>query len=257
MSIQPVVGLPGVYPPKLSVRREIFLHPDKVSYRQSNRFLHKHAKDWEDLESPNTLKAGTLLALRKMRLPGESVAKLYWFPFILTANHTTATNKILLPESFKRYTHLFSGACKFTRIQISTGGVGSLLYTTVVSNGTINTSGPNLEINFDASQNITNANWADRSLLAFWGVEGGPTGSGNPFDYIIAFSVLPGDTLVSDTHTQLHHYPWSGIVKGDMLYPRYTLSGGDNLRNHVLKQVLRAAATFGLTGLLVDEATSE
>jgi len=256
MSIQPVVGLPGAYPPKLSVRREIFLHPDRVSYRYSGRFLHRHAKDWEDSESPNTLKAGTILALRKMRLPGESVAKLYWFPFILTANHTSVANKIILPEGFRRYTNLFAGSCKFTRIQISSG-VGSLLYTTVVSNGTVNVTGTSLEINFDTNQNITNANWADRSLLAFWGVEGGPTGSGNPFDYVVAFSILPGDTLVTDAHTQLHHYPWSGVVRGDMLYPRYTLSGGDTLRNHALKIVLKAAASAGLTSLLVDEATSE
>jgi len=256
MSIQPVVGLPGVYPPKLSVRREIFLHPDRVSYRQSNRFLHKHAKDWEDLESPNTLKAGTLLALRKMRLPGESVAKMHWFPFVLAANHTSGTDKIVLPEGFKRYAHLFSGTqCRFTRVTLNTN-TRSLVYTHVVSNGNVNVTATSLEILFDNAAGI-NATWANGSVLLFWGVEGPTDANANPLEFIDAFSILPGDTLVTDSHTQLHHYPWSGIVKGDMIYPRYTLSGSDTVRNSVLKRIVKAAATFGLTGLLVDEATSE
>jgi len=255
MSIQPVVGLPGVYPPKLSVRREIFLHPDRVSYRYSGRFLHKHAKDWEDLESPNTLKAGTLLALRKMRLPGEPVVKLYWFPFVLTANHTSDTNRIVLPEGFKRYAHLFAGSqCRFTRVTVNTNTL-SLVYTHVLSNGNVNTTATNLEILFNDTAGI-NANWANGSVLLFWGTIG-PSGTMNPFDYVDAFSILPGDTLVTDTHTQLHHYPWSGIVKGDMIYPRYTLLVNDTFRNYTLKRIVKAAAEFGLSGLLVDEATSE
>jgi len=255
MSIQPLVGLPGVYPPKLSVRREIFLHPDRVSYRFSGRFLHKHAKDWEDLESPNTLKAGTLLALRKMRLPGESVAKMHWFPFVLTANHTSDTNRIVLPEGFKRYAHLFAGSsCRFTRVTLDSTNL-TLRFSHVSSNGNVNTPATGLEILFDGGAGI-NATWANGSVLLFWGVDG-PSGTMNPFDYVDAFSILPGDTLVTDTHTQLHHYPWSGIVKGDMLYPRYTLSGSDTVRNSVLKRIVKAAAAFGLTGLLVDEATSE
>ena len=250
MSIQPVVGLPGAYPPKLSVRREIFLHPDRVSYRYSGRFLHKHAKDWEDSESPNTLKAGTLLALRKMRLPGDSVAKLYWFPFILTARHLSATDTIILPEVFQKYAYLFSGNCVFTRITLDPSNY-TLSYTHVTSNGTVNISGNNLEIQFSSGSGI-NSGWANNSVLLFWGLEG-PSGSMNPFDYISAFSVLPGDTLVSDTHLQLHHYPWSGIVKGDMIYPS---SSSDTVIT-IKKRIVKAAAASGLTGLLVDEATFE
>jgi hypothetical protein len=253
MSIQPVVGLPGAYPPKLSTRREIFLHPDRVSYRYSGRFLHKHAKDWEDLESPNTLKAGTLLALRKTRFPGESQAKLYWFPFVLTANHTSGANKIVLPEGFKRYAHLFSGtSCRFTRVRLNTS-TRLLEYTHVDSNGNIVINETSLEILFDSG---IDSSWADGSILLFWGVNG-PSGTMSPFEYVDAFSILPGDTLVSDAHTQLHHYPWSGIVKGDMLYPRYTLSGSDTVRNSVLKRIVKTAAASGLTGLIVDEATAE
>ena len=255
MSIQPVVGLPGVYPPKLSVRREIFLHPDRVSYRYSGRFLHKHAKDWEDLESPNTLKAGTLLALRKMQLPWDSVPKMYWFPFVLTVNHTSSTDKILLPEGFKRYAHMFTGAnYRFTRVTLDPGDF-TLRFTHVASNGNVNLTETNLEILFNNSAGIGSA-WANGSVLLFWGTIG-PSGTMNPFDYVDAFSILPGDTLVTDTHTQLHHYPWSGIVKGDMLYPRNTLSGSDTVRNSILKRIVKAAAAFGISGLLVDEATSE
>jgi hypothetical protein len=254
MSIQPVVGLPGAYPPKLSTRREIFLHPDRVSYRFSGRFLHKYAKDWEDLESPNTLKAGTLLALRKMRFPGESQAKLYWFPFVLTANHTSDLNKIVLPEGFKRYAYLFAGTgCKFTRVTLNTT-TNTLTFTHVVSNGNVNSTPTSLEISFGGG---IDGNWANGSVLLFWGVDGPSDANANPFEYINAFSILPGDTLVTDTHTQLHHYPWSGIVKGDMLYPRHTLSGTDTVRNSVLRRIVKAAASAGHTGLLVDEATSE
>jgi hypothetical protein len=215
--------------------------------------LHKHAKDWEDLESPNTLKAGTLLALRKTRLPGDAVAKLYWFPFVLTANHTSGTNKIVLPEGFKRYAHLFNGNCKFTRVTLNTNTL-SLEYVHVTSNGNVVTTPTGLEIGFTSG---IDANWANGSVLLFWGLDGPTDASANPFDYIDAFSILPGDTLVTDTHTQLHHFPWSGIVKGDMLYPRYTLSGTDTVRNSVMKRIVKGASVFGLTGLLVDEATSE
>jgi len=253
MSIQPVVGLPGVYPPKLSVRREIFLHPDRVSYRYSGRFLHKHAKDWESLEAPDTLKAGTLLALRRMRLPGDTVSKMYWFPFVLTANHTSTTNRIVLPRGFNRYAHLFSNSpCRFTRVTLDPN-TRSLVYTHVTSTGSVEQKQTSLDILFGSG---IDGNWANNSVLLFWGVDG-PTGTMNPFEYIDAFSILPGDTLVADSHTQLHHYPWSGIVKGDMLYPKYTLSGSEPVRNHILRRIVKAAAAFGLTGLLVDEATIE
>jgi hypothetical protein len=257
MSIQPLVGLPGVSASKLTTRREIFLHPDKVAYRNSNRFLHKNAKDWEDDVSPNTLKAGTLLALRKLRFPGDSQSKLYWFPFVLTANHLSDTNKILLPASFKKYSYMFTAPCKFTRIQMNTGE-STLFYSTVTSNGSVDASGANLVINFDPGI-IANSTWADRSVLVFWGTEGGPpSATASPFEYLLAFSILPGDTLVSDTtHLQLHHYPYEGIVKGDMIYPRYTLSASDPLRNIILKRILKTASSVGLCGLLVDEATYE
>jgi hypothetical protein len=159
----------------------------------------------------------------------------------------------LLPAAFTRYSQLFQGPCKFTRIQINPVE-NWISYNTVVSNGTIVVTNNFLEINFDSGINNT---WAERSVLVFWGIEGGPSGTDNPFDHVVAFSILPGDTLVTDTHTQLHHYPWSGIVKGDMLYPRYTLSGSDAVRNNVPKRIVKAAASAGLTGLLVDEATFE
>jgi hypothetical protein len=254
MSIQPLVNLPGVSAPKLSTRREIFLHPDKVTYRNSNRFLHKYAKDWEDTETPNTLKAGTLLALRKIRFDGEPQAKLLWFPFILTSNHTSGTNVIVLPEAFKKYAYMFSGQCIFTKFQID-NHTNHLLAETVVSNGSVASTPLGLEIYFHPSEGVNGPNWADASVLAFWGVDGGPVNhNDDPFDYVAALSVLPGDTLVSDnTHLQLHHYPWSGIVKGDMLYPRHSPAIGDFIRNLTLKKVLKAAASVGLSGLLIDE----
>jgi len=252
MSIQPIVGLPGVYPAKLSLRREIFLHPDRVSYRYSGRFLHKHAKDWESPESPNTLKAGTILALAELRFPGETQSKLYWFPFILTLNHLSTTNKILLPASFNQYSYMFTGPCRWTRFQI-VGATPSIRYTNVISNATVNTTDTHLEINFSNTWGI-DSEWADNSALVFWGLDG-PIADQNPFDYVRALSVLPGDTLVSDTHIQLHHYPWSGIVKGDMLYPKFTLTGVSSGAKYVIKKVLRDAAAAGLTGLLVDETT--
>jgi len=256
MSIQPVVGLPGVYPPKLSVRREIFLHPDRVSYRYSGRFLHKHAKDWEDLESPNTLKAGTLLALRKIRFPGDSQAKLYWFPFVLTANHTASSNRILLPESFKSYAYMFGNGSMFLRVRVN-GGSRETDYSIVTANGNPVASDQYLEIPIDPSGGVGNSGWADNSVLVYLGLNA-PTSTESIFSQILAFSVLPGDTLVSDTHTQLHHYPWSGIVKGDMLYPRSTQWSSNNpVRNSALKRVVKAFAERGLTGLLVDEYTFE
>jgi hypothetical protein len=216
--------------------------------------LHKNAKDWEDTVSPNTLKAGTLLGLMKLRFPGETQGKLYWFPFILTSNFTSDNNKIYLPDSFKQYSSMFTGACKFTKFYLIANEY-RIAYANVVSNGTINTSGAYLEVNFDTSQGIT-PTWANGSILTYWGLDG-PSGSANPFEFLAALSVLPGDTLVpGNTHIQLHHYPYDGVVKGSMLYPQYTI-GTDTVRNHVLKRVLKNAASVGLTGLLVDEATYE
>jgi hypothetical protein len=214
--------------------------------------LHKNAKDWEDTESPNTLKAGTLLALMNLQFPGETQSKLYWFPFVLTLNHLSTTDKILLPASFKNYAYMFTGLCKWTRFQL-VAPTPSIAYTNVISNGTVNTSGTYLEINFNPGSGI-DSSWADNSVLVFWGLVG-PIADQNPFDYVRALSILPGDTLVSNTHTQLHHYPWSGIVKGTMLYPKFTLTSAPNGAKYAIKKVLRDAAAAGLTGLLVDETT--
>ena len=250
MSIQPVVGLPGVYPPKLSVRREIFLHPDRVSYRYSGRFLHKYARDWENPLSPNTLKAGTLLALRRLRFPGEP-ARLYWFPAVLTINHTSDTNKIILPAAFRNYSYMFGVGCRFTRVRLDVNFV--LQFQTVVATG-VNVTDSGVDITVDPSHGVNNT-WANHSILLYSGFEG-PTASNSPLDHYVAFSVLPSDTLLGDDDTQLHHYPWSGIVRGDMLYPRRP-SGHDTARNVVLRRFLKAATASGLSSLLVDEAIVE
>jgi len=251
MSIQPVVGLPGVYPPKLSVRREIFLHPDRVSYRYSGRFLHKYARDWEDPLSPNTLKAGTLLALRRLRFPGDSVARLYWFPAVLTINHTSDTNKIILPAAFRNYSYMFGVNCRFTRVRLDGNLV--LQFQTVSATG-VNVTDSGVDITVDPSNNINN-NWANQSILLYSGFEG-PSAGNSPLEHYVSFSVLPSDTLLGDDDIQLHHYPWSGIVMGDMLYPRRPASG-DAMRIVVLRRFLKAAAASGLSSLLVDEAIVE
>jgi len=251
MSIQPVVGLPGAYPPKLSVRREIFLHPDRVSYRFSGRFLHKYARDWESTTSPNTLKAGTLLALRRLRFPGDSQARLYWFPAVLTVNHTSGTNRIILPAAFKNYSYMFGVNCRLTRVRI-TGNL-TLEFTTVTANG-VTLADNSLDITVDSGHGV-NDGWAHQSILLYSGFEG-PTAGHSPLEHYVAFSVLPGDTLLGNDDLQLHHYPWSGIVRGDMLYPRRP-SGQDAMRNVVLRRFLKAAASAGLSGLLVDEALTE
>ena len=251
MSIQPVVGLPGVYPPKLSVRREIFLHPDRVSYRYSGRFLHKYARDWENSLSPNTLKAGTLLALRRLRFPGDSQIRLYWFPAVLTINHTSDTNKIILPAAFVKYSYMFAANCRFTRVRLNVDRV--LQFQTVTATG-VNVTDSGVEITVDSTHGVNNT-WANHSILLYSGFEG-PTASNSPLDHYVAFSVLPSDTLLGDDDTQLHHYPWSGIVRGDMLYPKRP-SGFDPMRNVVHRRFLRAATASGLSSLLVDEALFE
>ena len=248
MSIQPVVGLPGVHPPKLSVRREIFLHPDRVSYRYSGRFLHKYARDWENPLSPNTLKAGTLLALRNLRFPGDSQARLYWFPAVLTNNHSSDTNKIILPAAFKNYSYMFGANCRFTRVRLD--GNFALQFHTVIATR-VNIIDSSLEIEVDQSHGVNNT-WANHSILLYSGLEG-PTATYNPLEHYVAFSVLPSDTLLGDDDIQLHHYPWSGIVRGDMLYPRRP-SGHDAMRNVVLRRFLKSATASGLSSLLVDEA---
>ena len=250
MSIQPVVGLPGVYPPKLSVRREIFLHPDRVSYRYSGRFLHKYARDWENPLSPNTLKAGTLLALRRLRFPGDSQPRLYWFPAVLTINHTSDTNKIILPAAFRNYSYMFGVGCRFTRVRLD--GNFALQFQHVTATG-VNVTDSGVDITVDPSHGVNNT-WANHSILLYFGLEG--PGAGSPLDHYVAFSVLPGDTLLGDDDTQLHHYPWSGIVMGDMLYPRRP-QGNDVMRNTVLRRFLKAATASGLSSLLVDEALVE
>ena len=251
MSIQPVVGLPGVYPPKLSVRREIFLHPDRVSYRFSGRFLHKYARDWESSTSPGTLKAGTLLALRRLRFPGESQTRLYWFPAVLTINHTSDTNQIILPAAFRNYSYMFGVNCRFTRVRLDVNLV--MQFHTVSATG-VNVTDSAVVINVDPANGVNNT-WANQSILLYSGFEGpGPTN--NPLEHYVAFSVLPGDTLLGNDDMQLHHYPWSGIVRGDMLYPRRP-SGHDTMRNVVLRRFLKAAASAGITGLFVDEALTE
>ena len=250
MSIQPVVGLPGVYPPKLSVRREIFLHPDRVSYRYSGRFLHKYARDWENPLSPNTLKAGTLLALRRLRFPGEP-ARLYWFPAVLTINHTSDTNKIILPAAFRNYSYMFGVNCRFTRVRLDGNLV--LQFQTVTATG-VNVTDSGVDITVDAIHNVNN-NWANQSILLYSGFEG-PVATYSPLEHYVSFSVLPSDTLLGDDDIQLHHYPWSGIVRGDMLYPRRP-AGHDPMRNTVLRRFLKAATASGLSSLLVDEALVE
>jgi len=250
MSIQPVVGLPGVYPPKLSVRREIFLHPDRVSYRYSGRFLHKYARDWENSLSPNTLKAGTLLALRRLRFPGDSQIRLYWFPAVLTINHTSDTNKIILPAAFRNYSYMFGVGCRFTRVRLD--GNFALQFQHVTATG-VNVTDSGVDITVDPAIGVNNT-WANQSILLYSGFEG--PGAGSPLDHYVAFSVLPGDTLLGDDDTQLHHYPWSGIVMGDMLYPRRP-QGNDVMRNTVLRRFLKAATASGLSSLLVDEALVE
>jgi len=250
MSIQPVVGLPGVYPPKLSVRREIFLHPDRVSYRYSGRFLHKYARDWENPLSPNTLKAGTLLALRRLRFPGEP-ARLYWFPAVLTINHTSDTNKIILPAGFRNYSYMFGAGCRFTRVRLD--GNLALQFQAVTATG-VNVTDSGVDITVDPASNVNN-NWANQSILLYSGFEG-PSAGNSPLEHYVSFSVLPSDTLLGDDDIQLHHYPWSGIVMGDMLYPR-RLASGDTMRIVVLRRFLKAAAASGLSSLLVDEAIVE
>jgi len=250
MSIQPVVGLPGVYPPKLSVRREIFLHPDRVSYRYSGRFLHKYARDWENPLSPNTLKAGTLLALRRLRFPGESQTRLYWFPAVLTINHTSDTNKIILPAAFGKYSYMFGVGCRFTRVRLD--GNFALQFQHATASG-VNVTDSGVEITVDPANGVSNT-WANQSILLYSGLEG-PT-SGSPLEHYVSFSVLPSDTLLGDDDIQLHHYPWSGIVRGDMLYPRRP-AGHDPMRNTVLRRFLKAATASGLSSLLVDEALVE
>jgi hypothetical protein len=251
MSIQPVVGLPGAYPPKLSTRREIFLHPDRVSYRFSGRFLHKYAKDWESATSPSTLKAGTLLALRKLRFPGESQSRLYWFPAVLTINHTSDTNQIILPSAFRNYSYMFGTNCRFTRVRVDSNFV--MQFQTVAAAG-VNVTDSGVVITVDPSSGVNNT-WANQSILLYSGLEG-PSAQNSPLEHYVAFSVLPSDTLLGIDDMQLHHYPWSGIVRGDMLYPRRP-SGSDATRNVVLRRFLKAAASAGLTGLLVDEALTE
>jgi len=251
MSIQPVVGLPGVTAPKLSVRREIFLHPDRVSYRYSGRFLHKYARDWENPLSPNTLKAGTLLALRRLRFPGDSVTRLYWFPAVLTNNHTSDTNKIILPAAFRNYSYMFGVGCRFTRVRIDGNFV--LQFQSVAATG-VNVTDSGVDITVDPANGVNNT-WANQSILLYSGFEG-PSAGNSPLDHYVAFSVLPSDTLLGDDDIQLHHYPWSGIVRGDMLYPRRP-SGHDATRNVVLRRFLKAATANGLSSLLVDEALVE
>jgi hypothetical protein len=155
-------------------------------------------------------------------------------------------NKILLPEGFKRYAHIFGVGSRFTRI--ASNIQGTLSYSTVTATSNPVPSGSYLEI---PCANQVDEEWADNSVLVYWGLDG-PLVDQNPFGYVLAFSILPGDTLVSDTHTQLHHYPWSGVVKGSMIYPRNTSNNSDG-RNKTLERVLRAAAAEGLTGLIVDE----
>jgi hypothetical protein len=111
-----------------------------------------------------------------------------------------------------------------------------------------------LVINVDPSNGVNNT-WANQSILLYSGFEG-PTANNSPLDHYVAFSVLPSDTLLGDDDMQLHHYPWSGIVKGDMLYPRRP-SGQDTMRNVVLRRFLKAASSAGLSGLIVDEALVE
>ena len=251
MSIQPVVGLPGVTAPKLSVRREIFLHPDRVSYRYSGRFLHKYARDWENPLSPNTLKAGTLLALRRLRFPGNSPIRLYWFPAVLTINHTSDTNKIILPAAFRNYSYMFGAGCRFTRVRLD--GNLALQFQTVSATG-VNVTDSGVDIAVDPASAVGQG-WANQSILLYSGFEG-PSATNNPLEHYVAFSVLPSDTLLGDDDIQLHHYPWSGIVRGDMLYPRQP-AGQDTMRNTVLRRFLKAATANGLSSLLVDEALVE
>jgi hypothetical protein len=189
--------------------------------------------------------------LRKLRFPGDSVARLYWFPAVLTINHTSDTNKIILPAGFRNYSYMFGAGCRFTRVRLD--GNLALQFQAVTATG-VNVTDSGVDITVDPASNVNN-NWANQSILLYSGFEG-PTAGNSPLDHYVSFSVLPSDTLLGDDDIQLHHYPWSGIVRGDMLYPRRP-SGHDTARNVVLRRFLKAATASGLSSLLVDEAIVE
>lgn len=254
--IQPIIGLPGATAAKLAAHREVFLHPDKVVYRSSTRLLHRLSLDWESEASPQTLKAGTILALRKV---SSSDPRSYWMPWVLTTSHSSYTggtsgpHYILLPITFQAYAaELFPSGARFTRVKYRSSG--ELEFTHIASNGgatTFTLSG----VTYVAIPVASIANdWADDSILLYHGIGVGPTGTSDVFIDVEAFSIVPGNTLVDATrHTQLHHYPWSGVVLGSRLYPPSKVSTEAATRQKVLKALAKEATSRGFSGLIVDE----
>jgi hypothetical protein len=145
---------------------------------------------------------------------------------------------------------MFAANCRFTRVRLNVDRV--LQFQTVTATG-VNVTDSGVEITVDPANGVNNT-WANQSILLYSGFEG--PGAGSPLEHYVSFSVLPSDTLLGDDDIQLHHYPWSGIVRGDMLYPRRP-AGHDPMRNTVLRRFLKAATASGLSSLLVDEALVE
>jgi len=146
---------------------------------------------------------------------------------------------------------MFGVNCRFTRVRLD--GNFALQFHTVTATG-VNVTDSGVEITVDPTTGVSNT-WANQSILLYSGLEG-PSATNSPLEHYVSFSVLPSDTLLGDDDIQLHHYPWSGIVRGDMLYPRQP-AGHDTMRNTVLRRFLKAATASGLSSLLVDEALVE